>query len=151
MEDAGHNAHYIHEKTGVHQTTTFRFITGLSGEPKVGTVRKWANFYGVTEAQLRGEEPINGMPIKKEPKELKELLPMDEYEHLSNIKKLPEPERDMLYKLSARLAAGGTLGDRRVRSIFPNNQLRFGESRNKAPVRKMRFRESTNAKKQTGT
>jgi hypothetical protein len=38
--------------------------------------------YGVSESQLRGEMPVDGINIPEEPKELKDILPPDEYEHL---------------------------------------------------------------------
>lgn len=60
MAQAGDNAYSLEEKSGVPQPTTQRFLSGNHGEPRSSTVRKWAHAYGLSESQLRGDEPITG-------------------------------------------------------------------------------------------
>lgn len=49
--------------SGVPAPTTYRFLKGEHKEPRSSIVRQWARVYGVTEAQLRGYEPIQGALI----------------------------------------------------------------------------------------
>jgi hypothetical protein len=61
MAKAGDDAYSLQTKSGVPQPTTQRFLAGKHGEPRSSTVRKWASVYGVTESQLRGDVPIDGI------------------------------------------------------------------------------------------
>jgi len=58
MLASGDNAYTLSEKSGVPQPTIQRFLSGKHGEPRSSTVQKWADVYGVTESQLRGDSSI---------------------------------------------------------------------------------------------
>lgn len=106
------------------------------------SVESLAKFYGITESQLRGDVPINGIEIPKERPELKDLLPLEEYQFVSNVKSLNPSKRKVLYELAGMLVAEpesayqALLDERRKKNIFPNPQLRIGEGRYKAPQTK---------------
>jgi hypothetical protein len=61
MQEAGDDAYSLHDKCGVPQPTTQRFLSGKHGDPRSATVKKWAAAYGVTESQLRGDAPLEGI------------------------------------------------------------------------------------------
>lgn len=63
MDSRGHTGHSLEDLCGVPSATTYRFLKGKHGEPKATTIRKWAKLYGLTETQLRGYEPIQGVLI----------------------------------------------------------------------------------------
>lgn len=48
----------LSRKTGVPQTTIHRILSGQIKESKPSTLRPLANYFGLTLAQLQGEEPI---------------------------------------------------------------------------------------------
>lgn len=50
------------EERGVPQPTIHRILTGTSKDPKSLTVQRLAEFFGVTEAQLRGYETLPTQP-----------------------------------------------------------------------------------------
>lgn len=135
MEREGHNACDVERKSGVRQSTTFRFLKGLIKDPSSETVRKWARLYGMTESQFRGDAPIHGINVPEEPKELRDILPEDEYKLLKKIKNLNPEARgvviglfDLLDKKSdaANSCSSGT--DRRRSVVSEKNQhLRAGE------------------------
>lgn len=60
MDKHGDDAYSLHEKSGVPQPTTQRFLSGKHGDPMTRTVQKWAFAYDVSEGQLRGTEPLEG-------------------------------------------------------------------------------------------
>lgn len=49
--------------TGVHQPTIHRILTGESSDPKTGSLRPLADYFGISVAQLRGDEPLQGLPV----------------------------------------------------------------------------------------
>lgn len=61
MTASGETALHLEARSGIPQPTTYRFLSATHGRPRMATIRKWAQAYGVTEAQLRGEEPIPGL------------------------------------------------------------------------------------------
>jgi transcriptional regulator with XRE-family HTH domain len=156
MDREGHNPYDVERRSGVGQTTTFRFLEGLIKNPTFPTVKKWARAYGVTESQLRGEAPISGIDVPDEPKELKDILPPEEYKLLSNIKKMNPKARGTVYELSEMLANSPdenpclSSGERRKRVISSKNQhLRAGEIYHSGPQQN-RLRD-TNIATRTGT
>jgi hypothetical protein len=156
MDRAGHNAYDIQKECGVNQSTTFRFITGLSGEPRPSTVRKWARLYNLTESQLRGDMPIDGIQLPPEKQELKNLVTPSEYRLLANMKKLDGEARGILHRLTEMLADAPKTGqngaiDDPVGKNEPNNQLRVGEVRYRSPPKKSRIKVNIDATKRTGT
>lgn len=86
----GDNAYTLAEKSGVPQPTTDRFLSGKHGEPRSSTVRKWAEAYEITESQLRGDQPIEGISAEKTPslvvesfgKKQKGLLTITQYDEV---------------------------------------------------------------------
>jgi transcriptional regulator with XRE-family HTH domain len=69
MVQHGHSGHRLENLSGVPSATTNRFLRGEHKEPTGATFRKWAKVYGITETQLRGYEPIQGVLLPAEPKE----------------------------------------------------------------------------------
>lgn len=106
MESAGHTAYDIQEKTGVQTSTIYRYLASDRSDLKPTTVKKIATLYGLTESQVRGDVPIEGLEIPAEKPELKDLLTLDEYQFISNIKNMDKEAREILYKLSSMLAEG---------------------------------------------
>jgi hypothetical protein len=141
MERECHNACDVERKAGVRQTTTFRFLKGIIEDPRSDTVSKWANLYGITESQLRGDTPIDGIKVPEPRRELKDILPPEEYKLLSNIKKMNPKARGTVYELSEILANSpdaanscSTGTDRRKGLVSAKNQhLRAGEMYSSQP------------------
>jgi transcriptional regulator with XRE-family HTH domain len=75
MEARGLTGHSLSDQSGVPSGTTYRFLRGKHGEPKSSTLKKWAKVLHVTEAQLRGYEPIQGVLIPEEQKPDDETAP----------------------------------------------------------------------------
>lgn len=135
MEREGHNANALARLARVPQSTTFRFLKGIIDDPRSDTVSKWATLYGITESQLRGDAPIDGINVPEPRRDLKDILPPEEYELLSNIKKMNPKARGTVYDLSKMLAntteaanSCPTGIDRRKGLVSSKNQhLRAGE------------------------
>lgn len=157
MARYGDNPYDVERKSGVGQPTTSRFLNGKSTDPKSPTVSKWARAYGVTESQLRGLEPIDGINVPDEPKELKDILPEEEYKLLKKIKNLNPEARGVVIGLfdlldkkpdAANSCPSGT--DRRRSVVSEKNQhLRAGEL-HYSPPRQNRIKEQEIATR-TGT
>jgi len=156
MDKEGHNAHDVQRRTGVNQSTTFRFITGQSGEPRPSTVRAWARMYNLSESQLRGDLPIDGIPMPADKPELKDLLSPADYKHLANLKKLDGETKGILRRLTEILAKepethqNGSIDDRSTKNEL-SNQLRVGEIHYPTPPKKSRIKVNFDASKRTGT
>lgn len=144
MESAGHTAYDIQEKTRVQTSTIYRYLASDRSDLKPATVRKIAALYGLTESQLRGDVPIEGMEIPAEREELKELLPPDDYTFMSNVRRLRPEARAILHSFAEMLVAEPAAeyqnepAERRERDVYPNAQMRVGESRHKSSVTKKR-------------
>lgn len=130
MDKAGDNPNSLQGKSGVPQSTTHRFINGTTADPKTDVVRRWAKAYNVTESQLRGIDPIDGVDVPQEPKDLRDILPEDEYQLLKKIKKLRPEEKCVVYGLFDLLAKApeaansSSSADRRQEVISEKNQHR---------------------------
>lgn len=158
MESAGHNSYDLYRKTGLQPSTIRRFLNGDSAHLKPDTVVRLARFYGITESQLRGDMPIAKMEVPREQHELEELLPLDEYRFLSKVKSMDDKARATLYYLAEMLVAEpqavyqANSGERRQKDVFPNPQLRAGESRYKSqPTQRRRKTIHTDARKYLNT
>lgn len=144
MESAGHNTYDIQRKTGVHPSTISRYLRGDSDHLRTDTAIALAKLYGLTESQLRGDVPIEGMEIPAEKQELKDLLPLDEYTFMSNVKRLRPEARAILHSFAEMLVAEPAAEyqneptERRERDVYPNPGKRVGESRYKSSIKKRR-------------
>src|SRR5687768_9910016 len=141
MAEAGHRPADIARKTGLQTSTITRFLKGDSAHLRTDTVIELAKLYGLTESQLRGDAPINGVDVEQP--ELKDLLPLDEYTFVSNVKRLPPAARAILHSFAEMLAEPQSAyqnepAERRQRDIYPNAQLRAGESRHQSSLTKKR-------------
>lgn len=58
MDAKAMNAYDLEKISGVHQPTIHRIVTGESKDPRSSTIRKLAAALGLTESQLRGDEPL---------------------------------------------------------------------------------------------
>lgn len=58
MDSAGLSQNELAERTNVPQPTIHRILIGESKDPRHSTVKPLADFFGVTVAQLRGDEPM---------------------------------------------------------------------------------------------
>lgn len=140
MDKAGHSPYDIEHITGLPAVTTYRFLSGEIRSPSVPTVKKWAKVYGLTESQLRGDLPIEGMEIPKEKPELKDLLPLDEYRHVSLVKSMDKETRDMLYQIAEKLAASQPPCEVSLEKEKARAKLRIGEALHKKPPTKRRIK-----------
>lgn len=144
MESAGHTAYDIQEKTGVQTSTIYRYLASDRSDLKPTTVKKIAALYGLTESQLRGDVPIDGMEIPAEREELRELLPPDDYTFMSNVRRLRPEARAILHSFAEMLVAEPSAdyqnepAERRERDVYPNPGKRVGESRYKSSIKKRR-------------
>lgn len=137
MDRAGDNAHAIFRKTGIHPSTIYRYFNNPKGSLEPETVRKLARIYGISESQLRGDVPIDGMETPAEKHELKDLLTLDEYRLMSNVQNMDPASRDILYRLAETLAEPPAnyhadqhdrrRDERRKVNIFPNPQSRVDD------------------------
>lgn len=146
MDAAGDTPYDIHQKCGIQPSTTYRFLAG-GGEPKPDTVKKWARAYRVTESQLRGDAPIEGMQMPVESPELKDLMTLDEYRLHTNMKKLSTEARSILHRLASMLAEEPQSANpeailqRRVEHVYPNGERRSGERHYRPPHSKRRIKD----------
>ena len=142
MAEAGHKPADIARKTGLQTSTITRYLNGHSAHLRTDTVIELAKLYGLTESQLRGDVPIEGVDTSQP--ELKDLLPLDEYTFVSNVKRLPPAARAILHSFAEMLVAEpkpayqNEPAERRQRDTYPNAQLRAGESRHKSSLTKKR-------------
>lgn len=129
MDEAGDKPHDIHRKTGVQASTIYKFLKGDHRDPTSTTVQKLAMLYGITESQLRGDTPIEGAVTPVQTHELKQLLTIDEYNHVYNMKNLNRETRGILFRLAEILGDESPTAEteKRTHSTIPNNQLRIGE------------------------
>ncbi|MEO7686661.1 MAG: helix-turn-helix transcriptional regulator [Nitrosospira sp.] len=98
--------HSLYEMSGVPPATTYRFLNGDIGEPRSGTVRKWAEALNVSEAQLRGTEPIDGLPVEKPenvPMTLASVLTRDELVIIKGMRALDTDMRRSWIKVNIAL------------------------------------------------
>ncbi len=67
MTAAGDTQNGLAEATKVPQPTIFRILKGESRDPRHATLKPIADRYGITVAQLRGEDPIENWPSSEAP------------------------------------------------------------------------------------
>jgi hypothetical protein len=67
MSDSGHTANSLATKAQVPQPTVYRFLNGETNDLRSVNVKKLAAVYGITESQLRGDEPLPGHSKDKNP------------------------------------------------------------------------------------
>lgn len=53
----------LQEKSGVPQPTTYRFLKGITKNANEATAQRWAEAYGVSVSQLRGDLPIEYLDV----------------------------------------------------------------------------------------
>ena len=105
MVAAGDDAYSLQKKSGVPQPTTQRFLAGKHGDPRSSTVKKWAGVYGVTESQLRGDVPIDGIEVTaKQPAHKKQILTHEQQRILALMSRIDRDARDALLKVGDFLA-----------------------------------------------
>lgn len=119
MSRSGDDAYSLEGKSKVPQPTTQRFLSGKHGDPRSSTVRKWAAAYGITESQLRGDVPIDGIADRQadtvKPPELIGEAPDEEKQLLEAIRKLDSETKTALLKITSLLPAGDKkIGGRRL-------------------------------------
>ena len=86
--EIGENA--LARATGVTQPTIHRILTGESSDPKTGSLRPIAEHFGITVAQLRGDEPLQGLPVPGQ------SCSGAERELISQFRQLDEEERRVI-------------------------------------------------------
>lgn len=62
MQRQGLGESALARAAGVPQPTIHRILSGASTDPKTGTLRHLADYFGLTVAQLRGDEPLHDVP-----------------------------------------------------------------------------------------
>lgn len=150
MKNAGHNAHDIFREKGIHPSTIYRYFNNPKGNLEPGTVKKLAMLYGITESQLRGDVPIEGMEPPTEQLELKDLLTLDEYRLMVNVKGMDDHSRDILFQLAEALSMpqadyhanqnGRRREERRREDVSPNPKMRIGDKLWPKPQQKPRLK-----------
>lgn len=169
MDRAGDNAHDIFRKTGIQPSTIYRYFQNEKSDLKSETVKKLARLYGITESQLRGDVPIEGMETPPEQLELKDLLTLDEYRHVNNLKCLDEDSRNIVFRMAEMLVLAEPQapygfeendrrnGDRRREDKFPNPQKRVsdklsvGDRLYARPQQKRRLKNNTDGRHLNGS
>jgi hypothetical protein len=150
IEESGLKAYDIQRQTGIRTSSIYRFLDGTYSSLEWGTLKKLADFFHVTEAQLRGEAKIDGIELPPHKPELKNLVSATEYKLLLNIKKLDSESQGIVQRLTEKLSESQEQS-KGIEEKEPNSQLRVGETRYRAPAKKNRIKEHVNAPKQTGT
>ena len=101
--EIGENA--LARATGVTQPTIHRILTGESSDPKTGSLRPIAEHFGITVAQLRGDEPLQGgLPVPGQ------SCSGAERELISQFRQLDEEERRVIRRAVAALAQSRASG-----------------------------------------
>lgn len=106
MDSNNLNGDDLHRLSGVSGPTTTRFLTGRIAEPKSGTVCRWAKVFGITEAQLRGLEPIDGILVEspgKAPIKLENVLTREELATIENMRALDKSTRQAWIEIGKQL------------------------------------------------
>ncbi len=102
------NGDALKRLSGVSGPTTTRFLAGRIDEPKSETVRRWARVFNVTEAQLRGLEPIPGITVEnpgEPPIKLMNILTREELTTLAHMRSLDKPTRQAWLEIGRQLCA----------------------------------------------
>jgi hypothetical protein len=145
MDKAGHSPYDIQRLTGLPAPTTYRFLNKEINQPRIESIKAWTQAYGITEAQLRGDVPISGIDAPPpEQLELKDLLTLPERKLLSDLKRLDEQKRAMVFGMAEMLALAqpqheycadppSKEHDRRQVDIYPNPQLRISDKIHNSP------------------
>lgn len=155
MERKELTAHDLQRLSGVPAPTVYRFLTGRHSEPKSETIRKWAHALGVTEGQLRGTEPIDGVSTLDRSQSLKDLLTPDEFILVSNVKNMDKDSRGILYKMAEKLveiqesSKQITSSEKQKSDIETNTQLCIGENYYPSPPKKRRLKDYSDGRKST--
>lgn len=116
MESKGHTGHSLYELSGVPSATTYRFLSENHGEPKSTTIHRWAAVYGLSEAQLRGLEPIDGLEVEKPLAvliTLESVLTRDELVVIEGMRKLDKDTRRAWLKIGKELCNHAEAGPRK--------------------------------------
>lgn len=144
MKSAHHNAYDIARERGISPSTIGRYLSGKSVDLKPSTVKKLADFYGISESQLRGDLPIEGMEIEpaQQQLDLQDLLSPEEYRLVGNLQNLSGRVRDIIFDLAETLVQEQQaiyepgFVERRRQDIKPNRQLRISDFRPAMPSKR---------------
>lgn len=123
MAAAGHSTPALHRKSGVPAQTINRFLAGRHGEPKTGTIQKWAAVYNVSESQMRGDVPIEGIDAPNP--DLKKVLSHQQQKILDAMENLDDLAQHYLMALAELLRKDPS--DRRI--MTPDNVADTAEQR----------------------
>lgn len=145
MNSKGHTGHSLYELSGVPSATTYRFLTGSHGDPRSGTVRRWARVYGISEAQMRGIEPIEHISIEKVDETsmtLESVLTREELKAIEGMRGLDKDLRRARLKIGTALCTIAAKPERRSKTeeIAPDSERRNGERRSN-PHKRTRLRQ----------
>lgn len=106
MQRQGLGASALARATGVNQPTLHRILSGASADPKTGTLRLLADYFGLTVAQLRGDEPLHDLPGPEQ------TYSVAERELITQFRQLTDEEQRVIRRAVAALvqvrAAGTT-------------------------------------------
>jgi transcriptional regulator with XRE-family HTH domain len=98
--------------SGISQPTISRILNGTTGDPEGATVKALAQFFSVTESQMRGTDPLSNVLTAEEPgaqykERVIEPSLNDALSLLDAFRKLPPESRDNLARHAATLAEAG--------------------------------------------
>ncbi len=94
--------------SGVSGPTITRFLAGKIADPSTVTVRKLAEVFKISEAQLRGLEPIPGITVDnpgEEPIKLRSILTREELETIEHMRSLGKQTRKTWLEMGWQLRA----------------------------------------------
>jgi hypothetical protein len=130
MDSKGHTGHSLYELSGVPAPTTYRFLNGYIGEPRQETILRWARVYGVSEAQMRGIEPINDLMVDRPSQQpmlgAESVLTRDELALIEGLRSLDKETRRAWVKIGKALSGKSEQkAEKNVRGISGSTGVRY--------------------------
>lgn len=133
MDSKGHTGHSLYELSGVPAPTTYRFLNGYIGEPRQETILRWARVYGVSEAQMRGIEPIKDLMVDRPSQPMlgaESVLTRDELALIEGLRSLDKETRRAWVKIGKALSGKCEQKSEKnnVRGISGSNGVRYKDT-----------------------
>lgn len=115
IKSHGHTLDDLARLSGVPAATTSRFLSGVHGEPRPKTLQCWARAYNLTEAQLRGFDPIEGCTIEnpREPTTLESVLSKEEVSAIEGMRSLDKETRRAWLKIGKELCRNDSVPEKK--------------------------------------
>jgi len=137
MDSKGHTGHSLYELSGVPAPTTYRFLNGYIKEPKQETILRWARVYGVSEAQMRGIEPITDRDLIVDRNShptlgAESVLTRDELSLIEGLRSLDKETRRAWVRIGKAISGKcEQKAEKNVRGISGSTGVRYSEPKQK--------------------